>query len=222
MGCTTLQNAQVHVGFSTYDMENSIPPVQMINNWNFESMTADGVETTLEEGKWIHFLNNGNSGLTNTDIPGWQQMGSGAGASGLYNSNNNEIASGLSDNEIASGVSAEGSHVLFLNSGDDNNYVYQDLLQPFTDTINIEAAVCGGNGGNDGGYRFGLYSQDGTLVQEQVAGVNGAPECSGSQYVLTHVSISAGDHPAMVGQILQLRLMKNRSQQGHYHYIRFT
>lgn len=226
MGCTTLQNEQLHVGFNTYDMEHSTPPVQMINNWNFESMTADGVETTLEEGKWIHFLNNGNSGLTNTDIPGWQQMGSGAGASGLYNSNNNEIASGLSDNEIASGVSAEGSHVLFLNSGDDNNYVYQDLLQPFTGTINIEAAVCGGNAANDGGYRFGLYSEevDGvrTLLQEEVAGVNGAPLCSGSQYVVTHMSISAGDHPAMLGQTLQLRLMKNRNQQGHYHYIRFT
>lgn len=209
MGCTTLQNEQLHVGFNTYDMEHSTPPVQMINNWNFESMTADGVEATLEEGKWIHFLNNGNSGLTNTDIPGWQQMGSGASASGLYNSNNNEIA-------------AEGSHVLFLNSGNDNNYVYQDLLQPFTATINIEAAVCGGNGGNDGGYRFGLYSQDGTLVQEQVAGVNGAPECNGSQYVVTHMSISAGDHPAMLGQTLQLRLMKSENAQGHYHYIRFT
>jgi len=213
MGCSTLQNEQVHVGFNTYDMEHSTPPIQMINNWNFESMTVDGEpSSSLEEGKWIHFLNAGNSGLTNTEIPAWQQMGSGAGASGLYNSNVNEIA-------------AEGSHVLFLNQGDDDNYVYQDLLEPFTSTLNIEAAVCGGNGGSDGGYRFGLYSEDGTLLQEEVAGVNGAPLCTVdgvNQYVVTHMSISAGDHPAYVGQTLQLRLMKNSNGQGHYHYIRFT
>lgn len=208
MGCTTLNNEEVHVGFNTYDMEHSTPPVQMINNWDFEGMTTDGAAHTLADGRWIHFLNSGNSGLSNTDISGWQQMGSGAGASGLFNPASNEVA--------------EGSHVLFLNSGDDANYVYQNLLEPFTQTINIEAAVGGGNGGNDGGYRFGLYTSDGTLVQEVAAGVNGAPNTSGSQYITTHMTVTASDHPGVVGQTLQLRLMKNKSTQGHYHYIRFT
>jgi len=208
MGCTTLSNQQVHVGFNTYDMERSTPPVQMIENWDFEGMTSEGIDTTLGVNKWIHFLNTGNSGLTNTAILDWQQMGSGAGASGLFSPGGNEIA--------------EGSHVLFLNSGDDNNYVYQNLLQPFTQTLNIEAAVGGGNGGNDGGYRMGLYAEDGSLVQEVAAGVNGAPDTSGSQYIVTHMSVSAADHPDAVGQILQLRLMKNKGAQGHYHYIRFT
>lgn len=209
MGCVSLQNEEVHAGFNTYDMEHSTPPVQMINNWNFEEMTIDGAAGTLAEGKWIHFLDDGNSELLNTAIPGWHQMGAHGNAAGLYNSASNEIA-------------AEGSHVLFLNRGDDDNYVYQDLLEPFTATINIEAAVGGGNGGNDGGYRFGLYSQDGTLLQEVAANVNGAPDTLDTQYTLTHLSVSAGDHPAFVGQNLQLRLMKNKSQQGHYHYIRFT
>jgi len=208
MGCTTLSNQQVHVGFNTYDMEHSTPPVQMIENWDFEGMTSEGIDVTLGVNKWIHFLNTGNSGLTNTAIKDWQQMGSGAGASGLFSPGGNDIA--------------EGSHVLFLNSGDDNNYVYQNLLQPFTETLNIEAAVGGGNGGSDGGYRMGLYAEDGSLVQEVAAGVNGAPDTSGSQYIVTHMSVSAADHPAVVGQHLQLRLMKNKGAQGHYHYIRFT
>ena len=183
--------------------------VQLINNWNFEEMTIDGAAGTLAEGRYIHFLNDGNSGLTNTAIPGWHQMGSQSRAAGLYNSASNEIA-------------AEGSHVLFLNTGNDDNYVYQDLLEPFTKTINIEAAVGGGNGVADGGYRFGLYSQDGTLLQEVAANVNGAPDTMDTQYTLTHLSVSPGDHPAFVGQNLQLRLMKNKGQQGHYHYIRVT
>lgn len=210
MGCTSLQHEAYHEGFNSYDLEHSTPPVEMLNNWNFEQMTVDGTQASLDEGKWIHFLNSGNSGLSNTAIPGWQQMGTGGSASGLYNSPSNEIA-------------AEGSHVLFLNSGDDNNYVYQDLLEPFTETINIEAAVGGGNGNNDGGYRFGLYSEDGTLLQETAAGVNGAPDTQANgQYMLTHMSVSAGDHQAFVGQNLQLRLMKNKGGQAHYHYIRFT
>jgi len=208
MGCTTLANQQAHVGFNTYDMEHSIPPVHMIENWDFEGMTSEGIDVTLGVNKWIHFLNNGNSGLTNTAIKNWQQMGNGAGASGLFSPGSNDIA--------------EGSHVLFLNSGDDNNYVYQNLLQPFTETLNIEAAVGGGNGGNDGGYRMGLYGEDGSLVQEVAAGVNGAPDTSGSQYIITHMSVSVADHPTVVGQHLQLRLMKNKGAQGHYHYIRFT
>merc|ERR1719174_1350097 len=144
MGCTTLDEEQDHAGFNTYDMERSTPPVQMIHNWDFEGMTTNGgTAATLAEGKWIHFENNGNSGLTNPVILDWQKTGNGGSANGIYNPPNNEVA--------------EGTHVLFLNQGDDNNYVYQDLLQPFEDDIHIEAAVGGGNGLNDGGYRMGLY-----------------------------------------------------------------
>lgn len=210
MGCVSLRNDEVHVGFNTYDLEYSVPPVHMIHNWNFEQMTIGGAEgTQLAEGRWIHFLDDGNSGLSDTGIPGWTQVGTGSNSAGLYNTNNNEIA-------------AEGNHVLFLNRGDDNNYVYQDLLEPFTATINIEAAVGGGNGGSDGGYRMGLYSQDGTLLQEVASGVNGAPDTLDNEYILTHLSVSVGDHQQFANQILQLRLMKNKSGQGHYHYIRFT
>jgi len=210
MGCTTLDSAQTHAGFNTYDMERSIPVVQMLDNWDFEGMTTNGVADTLLSGKWIHFRNNGNSGLTNPAVLGWQQMGEGAGASGLYHPPSNEIA--------------EGSHVLFLNSGDDSNYVYQTMTAAFTAdmTIRIEAGVGGGNGGSDGGYRMGLYSEDGTLVQEVAAGVNGAPDTSGSQYITTYLTVAAADHTDVVGQHLQLRLMKNKGAQGHYHYIRFT
>jgi len=209
MGCTTLANQQTHVGFNTYNMERSLPPVQMINNWDFEEMTVNSVSETLNEGKWIHFTNSGNSGLSNPVILGWQHAGSGGNANGIFNPTGNEVA--------------EGTHVLFLNRGDDNNYVWQNLLQPFTSDLHIEAAVGGGNGNNDGGYRMGLYTQDGALVAEVAAGVNGGPNTArNGQYILTHLDVSTADHPDVVGQTLQIRLKKNKGQQGHYHYIRFT
>jgi hypothetical protein len=217
MGCTTLANEQDHVGFNTYDMERSEPPLQMIENWDFEMMTAleqrEGylheVEDTLAEGKWIHFTNSGNSGLTSPVIASWQKAGASGGANGIYNPPNNEVA--------------EGTHVLFLNQGDDNNYVYQNLMQPFDNDIHIEAAVGGGNGLNDGGYRMGLYTQDGTLVKEVAAGVNGAPNtASDGHYILTHLDVVLSEYTQYQGQTLQLRLKKNKNGQGHYHYIRFT
>merc|ERR1719446_1145569 len=66
---------------------------------------------------------------------------------------------------------------------------------------------------------MGLYSEQGSLVQEVAAGVNGAPDTLDGQAVLTHLTVSAADHPDVVGQRLQLRLMKNKAGQGHYHYI---
>lgn len=210
MGCTSLDEEDDHVGFNTYDMERSTPPVQMIHNWDFEGMTTNGgTAATLAEGKWIHFENNGNSGLTNPVVLDWQKTGNGGSANGLYNPPNNEVA--------------EGTHVLFLNQGDDNNYVYQNLLQPFTVDLRIEAAVGGGNGHSDGGYRMGLYSQDGALVKQVAAGVDGAPNTAANgQYILTHLNVATADYPDVVGQTLQLRLMKNKGGQGHFHYIRFT
>jgi hypothetical protein len=210
MGCTTLANEEDHVGFNTYDMERSQPALQMINNWDFEEMTANGVADTLAEGKWIHFSNNGNSGLTNPVILGWTSVGYDQG-NGIYNPPNNEVA--------------EGTHVLFLNRGDDNHYVYQNLLHPFTTDLHIEAAVGGGNGNNDGGYRMGLYTQDGALVKEVASGVDGAPrtaQVSAAQYVLTHLTVTTAEFPNVVGQTLQIRLKKNQGGQGHFHYIRFT
>lgn len=209
MGCTTLENEQTHVGFRTYDMERSTPPVEMIANWDFEGMTTDGQADTLAEGKWIHFSNNGNSGLTNPMVSGWQCHG-GCPNNGLFNPPSNDVA--------------EGTHVLFLNRGDDSNYVYQDLLHPFNWDIHIEAAVGGGNNNNDGGYRMQLWSGD-NLVKEVAAGENGAQDTgtvSVREYVRTYLTLTTAEAPDYVGQPMQLRLKKNKNGQGHYHYIRFT
>jgi hypothetical protein len=190
------------------DPQCSPTPAQGINNWNFADMTVNGVATTLQDGRWIHFTDAGNSGLSNLAIPGWHFAGNG-GRFGLFNPPRNDVA--------------EGYHVLFLNAGDDANYVWQDLLQPFTADIHIEAAVGGGNGNNDGGYRMGLYTQSGALVAEVAAGVNGAPNTAADgHWILTHLDVLTADHQDVVGETLQLRLKKNKSRQGHYHYIRFT
>lgn len=182
---------------------------EYISNWDFESLTTDGVAVTLQPEVHVHFLSNGNSGLTHLEIMGWQQMGSIGNAAGLYHPPNNEVAEG-------------GAHVLFLNTGDDNNYVYQTLLEPFLSTINIEAAVGGGNEVLNGGYRMGLYAEGGTLVQEVAAGVDGAPVTENSHFILTHLSVSVTEHQDVVGQHLQLRLMKNMGGKAHYHYIRVS
>jgi hypothetical protein len=193
------------------DHSNALPeiyhPTQMINNWNFAEMTVNGAATTLQVGTYILFTGAGNSGLSNTSIPGWHFAGNGS-RFGLLNPRSFDAA--------------EGYHVLALNSGDDANYVWQDLLQPFTADIHIEAAV-GGSSVADGGYRMGLYTQSGALVAEVSAGVNGAPNTAANgQWILTHLNVRTADHQDVVGETLQLRLKKNKSQQGFYHYIRFT
>jgi len=209
MGCTTLENEETHVGFNTYNMERSTPPTLNVGNWDFEGMTTDGQMATLAEGKWIHFSNNGNSGLSNPAILNWQCSGR-CESNGIFNPPNNEVA--------------EGTHVLFLNFGTDTEYVYQDLMNPFNWDIHIEAAVGGGNGNNDGGYRMQLWAGD-NLVKEVAAGENGAPDTgtvSVREYVTTHLTLTTEEAPQYVGQTLQLRLKKNKGGQGHYHYIRFT
>jgi len=185
--------------------------VPWIQNWDFEGMASDGADS-LTENTWIHFSNDGNSGLSNSHIAAWQTSEPGAGLSHP------------SDNEVA-----QGQNVLFINYG---GYVYQDLARSFSPgmTIDIEAAVGGIHEDGDGGYRMGLYTEDGELVQEVVAGENGAPDSAdtGRNYVITHLQFSADDHPNAVGQRLQLRLAQSEFDQmgafsqSHYHYIRIT
>ena len=85
--------------FTPVPVSDNIPLI----NGSFETTRSNGAPFALGEGQFIHDTNNGNTGLPNTDLPGWD----GGGGVGVFNPGPGETLHAQTD----------GQNLLFINVG---------------------------------------------------------------------------------------------------------
>eukprot|EP00039_Didymoeca_costata_P004764 m.75984 g.75984 ORF g.75984 m.75984 type:complete len:409 (+) comp12535_c1_seq2:231-1457(+) len=192
---------------------NNMDQNGQIFHYDFETLFVGGSRVLLGEGRWVHFTDTGNSGLSGpVSIPPWRATGQ----SGVYNSNKNEISKF---------GGTPGTHTLFINNG----VVYTILPFYVTKTQNMTLTmnVGGGNGNSDGGYQIIVSSfpdSDPTKqfeIAKFIAGENGAPNTKNDgTYSSVQFRFDTTKLPdEQVGNHVRLTLGRSKNSQAHVHFV---
>jgi hypothetical protein len=169
-----------------------------VTNAGFEDLLSNGAPANLAEGLYVDLTGSGNTGLPNTSVPGWTQVGS--GSAGVYNPTSSEFPNGP----------PMGENMLFINSASPL-YIQQTLGEALLPgalyTLSAQLAF---RGSTAPGYDVGLYA-GGTLL-DHITNATG-PAISNLGFTDAFFTSASWLHPGQVGQPLEIRLSKMGGEQ---------